>query len=38
MNWLARRLVERTAAQFDGPIVHLVVDEEVSRQPHLVAA
>jgi GNAT superfamily N-acetyltransferase len=27
-NWLARRLVERVAGRFDGPILHLVVDAE----------
>ena len=27
-NWLARRLVDRVAEWFDGPIVHLVVDAE----------
>jgi hypothetical protein len=33
-NWLARRLVERVAEHFDGPILHVVVDEE----PALAAA
>jgi hypothetical protein len=27
-NWLARRLVERVAERFDGPILHVVVDSE----------
>jgi hypothetical protein len=27
-NWLARRLVERVAERFDGPVLHLVVDAE----------
>ncbi len=27
-NWLAKHLVERTAAHYDGPIVHVVVDDE----------
>jgi hypothetical protein len=37
-NWLARHLVERMAAHFAGPIVHLVVAEEPSRRPQLAAA
>ena len=27
-NWLAKGLVERVAEYFDGPILHVVVDEE----------
>jgi hypothetical protein len=33
-NWLARGLVHRVTAHFDGPILHLVVDQE----PALLAA
>ena len=32
-NWLARGLVERLAERFDGPILHLVVDEERELAP-----
>lgn len=27
-NWLAKNLVERVAEHYDGPILHVVVDEE----------
>jgi hypothetical protein len=33
-NWLAKRLVERVADHYDGPILHVVVDGE----PALMAA
>jgi GABA permease len=29
-NWLARRIVERVAERFEGPILHLVVDRETA--------